>query len=45
MKINHPNRPNARKLKKGSGCKMCKPHKGKWEPQFKIKERQKRKTF
>ena len=33
------NRPNKRKDKKGGGCKMCKPHKGKWAPFFKPKEK------
>ena len=36
--IAHPNRPNATK-KQGGGCKMCKPHKGKWAHKFKDKER------
>ena len=45
MKINKPNRANKRKFKKGSGCKMCKPHKGKWAPFFKNKEQQERKTY
>lgn len=40
-----PNRANKRKLKNGSGCKMCKPHKGKWEPFFKNKERQERRLL
>ena len=35
----HPNRMNAHKAKKGSGCKMCKPHKGKWAHKFKKAER------
>jgi hypothetical protein len=35
----HPNRINARKKKQGSGCKMCKPWKGKWEHKFKTRER------
>ena len=37
--MRHPNRLNAHKAKKGSGCKMCKPHKGKWAHKFKKKER------
>ena len=37
--ISHPNRPNKRKQKKGRGCKMCKPHKGKWDSFFKSKEK------
>ena len=41
MKIKHPNRMNKRKLKKGSGCKSCKPHKGEWAPFFKKKEQEK----
>jgi hypothetical protein len=41
--LRHPNRPNKRKQKKGSGCKLCKPWKGKWAHQFKLKERTKRK--
>jgi hypothetical protein len=32
------NRANKRKHKNGCGCKMCKPHKGKWAPQFKAKD-------
>lgn len=36
--IEKPNRAHKRKLKKGSGCKMCKPHKGKWAPFFTDKE-------
>ena len=31
------NRANKRKHKKGCGCKLCKPHKGKWAPMFKEK--------
>ena len=45
MRIRHPNRPHKRKLKKGRGCKMCKPHKGKWAPRFKDKEIQKREKY
>jgi len=26
------------KIKKGCGCKLCKPHKGGWEPKHKTKE-------
>jgi hypothetical protein len=37
--LKHPNRANKRKNKQGSGCKMCKPWKGEWEPRFKKKER------
>jgi len=33
------NRANKRKCKKGCGCKMCKPHKGKWAPFFKAKDK------
>jgi hypothetical protein len=33
------NRANKRKCKKGCGCKMCKPHKGKYAHQFKNKDR------
>jgi hypothetical protein len=40
LDTSHPNRINAHKAKKGSGCKMCKPHKGKWAHKFKKKERQ-----
>ena len=43
MKIKHPNRVNARKDKKGCGCKMCKPHKGKWTHFFSFKDRAKMK--
>ena len=43
MNIAKPNRANKRKMKKGCGCKMCKPHKGKWAHFFKKKERQIRK--
>lgn len=32
-----PNRHNKRKQKKGCGCKLCKPHKGKWAPFHKDK--------
>jgi hypothetical protein len=32
------NRANKRKCKSGCGCKMCKPHKGKWAPAFKRKD-------
>ena len=39
VRISHPNRANKRKLKKGSGCKSCKPHKGRWAPFFKDKIR------
>ena len=42
-KVSHPNRANKRKLKKGSGCKYCKPHKGKYAPFFKDKDKQKMK--
>ena len=35
----NPNRANKRKQKKGAGCKMCKPWKGKWEAFFKLKEK------
>ena len=38
MQIAKPNRAHKRKFKKGSGCKMCKPHKGKWAPFFTDKE-------
>ena len=34
------NRANKRKCKSGCGCKLCKPHKGKWSPQFKTKDRE-----
>jgi len=37
--LKHPNRLNAHKKKQGGGCKMCKPHKGKWAHKFKTKER------
>lgn len=37
MKLRHPNRVNTRKHKGGCGCKLCKPHKGKWAPYFKAK--------
>ena len=37
--MRHPNRLNAHKKKQGCGCKMCKPHKGKWAPRFKEKYR------
>lgn len=40
--LSHPNRRNARKKKPGRGCKMCKPHKGKWEHRFKNKDRARR---
>ena len=33
------NRANKRKHKGGCGCKMCKPHKGKWAPFFKNKDK------
>ena len=33
------NRANKRKCKGGCGCKMCKPHKGKWAPFFKSKDK------
>ena len=33
------NRANKRKHKGGCGCKMCKPHKGKWAPFFKDKDK------
>lgn len=33
------NRANKRKHKGGCGCKMCKPHKGKWAPFFKSKDK------
>ena len=33
------NRINKRKQKKGCGCKMCKPHKGKYAHQMKDKYR------
>ena len=33
------NRANKRKHKGGCGCKMCKPHKGKWAPFFKGKDK------
>lgn len=33
------NRVNKRKDKKGCGCKMCKPYKGKYTHQFKPKDR------
>uniref|UniRef100_A0A6M3IR21 Uncharacterized protein n=1 Tax=viral metagenome TaxID=1070528 RepID=A0A6M3IR21_9ZZZZ len=36
------NRAHRRKFKKGSGCKMCKPHKGKWAPFFKPREKSQR---
>ena len=39
MKLKHPNRINKRKHKKGCGCKMCKPWKGKYEHQFSAKDR------
>jgi len=39
MKISHPNRPNKRKNKKGGGCKMCKPHKGKWGSRLKERDK------
>jgi len=38
MRITKPNRPLKRKNKKGRGCKMCKPHKGKWAKRLKVKE-------
>ena len=37
--MKHPNRANATKKKSGHGCKMCKPHKGKWAHKFKEKIR------
>jgi hypothetical protein len=43
--IKHPNRANAKKKKQGGGCKMCKPHKGKWAPRFDAREKQARKTL
>lgn len=33
------NRANKRKHKGGCGCKLCKPHKGKWAPFFKDKDK------
>lgn len=30
---------NAKKTKQGCGCKMCKPHQGKWAHKFKKAER------
>ena len=39
MKIRHFNRPNKRKQKQGSGCKMCKPWKGRWASRFKDKDK------
>ena len=33
------NRVNKRKHKKGAGCKLCKPHKGKYAPFMKEKYR------
>lgn len=39
MGMTHPNRSNAKKKKQGCGCKLCKPHKGKWQPRFKDKDR------
>lgn len=39
MRIKKPNRANKRKFEKGRGCKMCKPHKGKWTHFFKDKIR------
>jgi hypothetical protein len=33
------NRANKRKCKGGCGCKLCKPHKGKWAPFFKTKDK------
>lgn len=44
MKINKVNRTNKRKFKKGSGCKMCKPWKGKWEHRQKPEENLKLRT-
>lgn len=43
MKFSKPNRANKRKQKSGCGCKMCKPHKGKWSHFFKAKDRAKMK--
>jgi len=43
MTIKHPNRANKRICKKGAGCKACKPHKGKYAPHFKNRERALRK--
>jgi cell division FtsZ-interacting protein ZapD len=37
--IAKPNRKNARKNKPGGSCRMCKPHKHKWEHKFKVKTR------
>ncbi len=39
MKMKKPNRANKRKQKKGCGCKLCKPHKGKYAHQHKDKYR------
>jgi hypothetical protein len=33
------NRANKRKCKKGCGCKLCKPYKGKYAHQFNKKDR------
>ena len=44
MKLKKPNRTNKRKLKSGSGCKMCKPWKGKWEHRQPIKVHEKLKV-
>ena len=35
------NRKNKRKQKKGCGCKLCKPYKGKWAHQFSARDRSK----
>lgn len=39
-----PNRHNKRKQKKGCGCKLCKPHKGKYVHFHKDKFRAKMKA-
>jgi len=33
-----PNRLHKRKLKRGSGCKICKPHKGRWAKRWKPRD-------
>ena len=33
------------KVKKGCGCKMCKPHKGGWAPKHTEKELARRREF
>lgn len=40
MKIKKINRKNKTKDKKGSSCKMCKPHKNGWKQMFKLKDKE-----